>query len=282
MAQAPTAQRRTNRGAPALPDREVPGARRRRILRRCSTVLIAAGVLLVLDAGVTVAWQEPITAYTTSRTQQRLADDLDRLRAAPVTPAEQAALATLTDQRRRIALLARSLQRSATRGDAVGRIRIPAIGASFVVVDGTSAADLRKGPGLYDGMAFPGAGPVAAIAGHRTTYLAPFRNIDELHRGDPITVAMPYATFTYAVQRTRIVAPDDFSILTPHGGAPVLVLTACHPLFSASQRIVVTAVLVRSEPGVTLARSGRPGGAGIQRPANGLLSGPPPVDTDPR
>lgn len=224
----------------------------RRALRALSTVLIVAGVLLLLDAGITLAWQEPVSALYAKLTQDRLGGDLDDLLDAGPTGLEQRVLDRLEGDDRRLAFLARSLKRRLDDGEAAGRIRIPKIGVNYVVVDGTSTAALRKGPGLYRQTGFPGVNGTVAIAGHRTTYAAPFRDIDDLKRDDRITVQMPYATFTYAVERKRIVDPDALWVLrrTDHDR---LVLSACHPLYSAAQRVVVFARLVRTEPrGVAL------------------------------
>jgi sortase A len=226
--------------APAKP-------RARRSVRALSTVLIVAGTLLLLDAGLTLAWQEPVSALYAKLTQGRLGGDLEDLERGGLTPAEERALLTLEGDRRRLAFLARSLKRRLKEGDAAGRIRIPAIGASFVVVDGTGAAALRTGPGFFPQRPFPGAGGTTAIAGHRTTYLAPFRKIDKLRKGARIVVEMPYGRFTYEVEGTRIVKPSEFSV-TRRVGYDRLVLSACHPLYSAAQRIVVFARLSRTEP----------------------------------
>jgi sortase A len=233
--------------------------RRRRILRGLSTVLILVGALVLLDAGVTLVWQEPVTALQTRVRQHGLQGDLERLEAQGPTRLEARALAGLADDRRRIAFLARSLQRRTADGDAIGTLVIPRLGADFVMVKGSDPGDLRKGPGTYDGTALPGVPGTAAVAGHRTTYLAPFRHVDDLRRGDRITVEMPYATFTYRVQRTQIVAADALWILRPTG-YDRLVLTACHPLFSAAQRIVVFARL----SAVTPLRAARTGGQGSE------------------
>ncbi len=219
----------------------------RRALRSLSTVLIVAGGLLLMDAVATVVWQEPITALTTRITQDHLEEDLSRLQSATPTALEVRALQGLRTTRRRVAFLARRLARTAKPGSAVGRISLPTIGAGFVVVKGASAADLRKGPGIYEETPFPGAPGTTAIAGHRTTYLAPFRHVDDLRHGDPITLRMPYATLTYVVQDTKIVSPDDLAVIAT-ARYDRLVLTACHPLFSASQRIVIFARLVRIVP----------------------------------
>jgi sortase A len=216
--------------------------RTRSILRGVSTVLIAAGALMLIDAALTVAWQEPVTALIAKLRQQQLGDDLNKLEQAGPTPVEQRALDHLHTDRQRIAFLARSLRRRLNDGDAAGRIRIRKIHASFVIVKGTDPAVLRKGPGIYDHTPFPGARGTTGIAGHRTTYLAPFRHIDELKPGDDIEIDMPYATFHYRVQHRQIVKPDSVWIIRrmPYDR---LVLSACHPLYSAAQRLVVFARL---------------------------------------
>jgi len=234
---------------PVDPPGRRPGrrSRRGRALRGLSSVLLVAGSLLVADAAATVLWQEPVTAFLSSRTQAGLGSDLEDLEAAGPTSVERRALRTLPSPDRRVAFLARSLQRRAKPGEAVGRVQIPAIGLSEVVVAGSQPADLRKGPGFYDDIGLPGVPGTAAIAGHRTTYGAPFRNVDDLRRGDEIRVRMPYGTFVYAVERTRIVQPSDTWVLDRRS-FDRLVLTACHPLFSAAQRIVVFARLESTRP----------------------------------
>ena len=219
----------------------------RPFLRALSTVLIAAGVLLLADAGLTLAWQEPVSALYAHVTQGQLGDDLEKLEKAGPTPLETKALKSLPDEKRRLAFLGRSLKQRLDGGDAAGRLRIPKIGVNYVVLDGTSSAYLRKGPGFFPETPFPGSGGTTAIAGHRTTYGAPFNDIDDLERGDAIVVEMPYARFEYRVQQTRIVDPDAFWV-TNRVGYERLVLSACHPLYSAAHRIVVFARQVRVEP----------------------------------
>ncbi len=115
------------------------------------------------------------------------------------------------------------------------------------MVEGTDTATLRKGPGHYPETRLPGQGGTVGVAGHRTTYLAPFRTIDELRRGERIILEMPYATFTYRVQKQEIVEPTQTSVIDDVGYER-LVLSACHPLYSAEQRIIVFARLARVEP----------------------------------
>ena len=216
-------------------------------LRALSTVLIVAGVLILCDAALTFVWQEPVSALYASIVQSRLDDDLRRLEAARADARDRAALRALRDARLRMAFLARDLSDRAKRGSAVGRIVIPRLRATFVVVDGTDTASLRKGPGIYDDLPFPGAPGTTAIAGHRTTYRAPFRHIDRLQRGDAIVIEMPYGRFEYEVQHSRIVAPTELSVVR-RVAYDRLVLSACHPRYSAAKRIVVSARLTAAQP----------------------------------
>ena len=209
-------------------------------LRALSTVLIVAGTLLILDAGVTLAWQEPVSAIYADIQQSHLRSQLDHLEANALAPRLRRALRKLPSSGKKIAFLARMERRTVAEGHALGRIKIPKIGASFVVVQGTNTSDLQKRPGHYPATPLPGVHGTVAIAGHRTTYLAPFRHIDELKHGDTIRLEMPYGLFTYSVMRVQVVKPTALWITEPVG-YDQLVLSACHPLYSASHRIVVFA-----------------------------------------
>ena len=203
-------------------------------------MLIATGVLLVLDAVLTVVWQEPVTAIYAKVHQDQLGGDLDKLNKAPVRPSERGVLGLLHSDQQRIAFLARSLRRHVHDGQAIGRLRIPHIHANYVMVEGTDAAALRKGPGHYPATPLPGMPGTVGVAGHRTTYLAPFNKLDKLRKGDQVQLEMPYAVVTYRVERTRIVKPTAIWV-TKRVGYDRLVMTACHPKYSAAKRIVVFA-----------------------------------------
>ena len=217
----------------------------RRALRTLSTVLIVAGALLLADAALTLLWQEPVSAVYGRIQQDQLEGQLKDLEKAPIAAVDQRALRRL-DASRRLAFAARSLKRRSKAGDALGRIRIPEIGVSDVFVEGTAAPDLRRGPGHYPATPLPGQRGTVAIAGHRTTYGAPFHDVDQLRRGDRIELDMPYGRFTYRVERLRIVKPTAVEV-TDAVGYDRLVLSACHPLYSAAQRIIVFARLERAE-----------------------------------
>ena len=112
------------------------------------------------------------------------------------------------------------------------------------MVQNTDAASLEKGPAHYEGTPLPGQKGTVGIAGHRTTYLAPFRHLDQLDHGDTVVIRMPYGIFRYRVEGSSIVAPDDVQVLDPVGHNR-LAMTACHPLYSDSERIAVFAKLVK-------------------------------------
>jgi sortase A len=192
------------------------------VLRFVASVMMVSGTLLIADAGVTLLWQEPVSAFVANREQGELKK-------------------AFFDPPRRV------IRRQPLKGDAIARIELPSIGISEYVVEGTDTASLRKGPGHYPETPLPGDPGTTAIAGHRTTYGAPFRKIDQLRRGEPITLDMPDGRFIYRVQRTKIVDDQDLSVLD-EVGYQRLVLSACHPLYSAAQRVIVFARFLRREP----------------------------------
>lgn len=199
----------------------------RAVLRFVASVMMVSGVLLLADAGATLLWQEPVSAFVAERQQGQLERQLDD----PV-------------------IVKRVIERKPLKGDAIGKIIIPKIDVDEYVVEGTDTASLRKGPGHYPDTPLPGARGTVAIAGHRTTYGAPFRDIDKLEHGDMIVVDMPDHRYVYRVERSKIVQPTDLSVLAPVGHDR-LVLSACHPLYSAAERIVVFArEIVRQRPRV--------------------------------
>jgi sortase A len=195
--------------------------RMRAVLRFVASVMIVSGVLLIAEAGITLLWQEPVSAVVAEREQAALKD-------AFFDPPE------------------RVLRREPLKGDAIARIEVPAIGVSEYVVEGTDTADLRKGPGHYPDTPLPGEQGTAAIAGHRTTYGAPFRDIDDTKPGQVIRVDMPDGRFIYRVEEVRIVDDSELSVLDPVGYRR-LMLSACHPLYSAAERVIVFARQVRRE-----------------------------------
>jgi sortase A len=185
-------------------------------------VMMVSGVLLISDAALTLAWQEPVSAYLAERQQVKLEKAL-------IDPP------------------ARVVRKEPLPGDALGKLLIPSIGVSEYVVEGTDSDELRKGPGHYPDTPLPGQHGTSAIAGHRTTYGAPFRKLDQVKKGDRIVVELPYGTFVYRVERTQVV--DDSALwVTKRVGHDRLVLTACHPLYSAAQRIVAFARLTERRP----------------------------------
>jgi sortase A len=219
----------------------------RRLIRDISSVLIISGGLLLLDAGATLLWQEPVTALIATIERSQVNKQFLSYHSHPLTRLDQHVLVGLPSERSKIAFLARKEEREVSTGDAIGSIQIPKIGVDNNIIQGTDTADLQRGPGHYPETSFPGLGQTVAIAGHRTTYLAPFRNVNMLSHGDKIVLNMPYGRFTYVVQYDRIVPPTQVSVVD-NQGYDRLVLSACNPLYSAAQRIIVFAKLADVQP----------------------------------
>jgi sortase A len=216
--------------------------------RRFGTVLIVGGLVLLAYAAAVYFWRDPVTDLYQRYQQHQLSSELDRafedFRQETRSPRGLVG----TDRRRSvIAGYARRFGRQMEQGDAIGRIRIPEIDVSDVVVHGTRwSQDLSRGPGHYERTSLPGLGKTVGIAGHRTTFGAPFRNIDDLERGDEIVLELPYGTFRYRVFAHEIVESDDWSVIRGRGFDTVM-LSACHPLYSSSQRWIVYGRLVEVE-----------------------------------
>src|ERR1700733_13590399 len=198
--------------------------RSQRAMRALAALLILAGTVALIDAGVTLVWQEPFSALYAKLRQDHLSGALAKVEHAAPTAEEQRQLIDLGDVRHRVAYLAGRLEGHAKDGSPVGRIEIPRIGASFVVVKGTGTSDLESGPGIYSETVFPGMAGTTAIAGH----------------------PMPYAHFPYRVIAKRVVAPTDVNAAVGNVGYSRLVLSACTPLFSAAKRLLIYARLVRT------------------------------------
>lgn len=214
-----------------------------RALRILSTALITAGIVIFIDVGMTLAWREPVSSIYGSIKQSEARDQLNDLESKFPTNRDLKKVKPISDPRKRITALADIFaKRHAETGQAIGRIEIPRFDLDAVLIEGTDTASLEHGPGHYPYTPLPGQGGTVGIAGHRTTYLAPFRHIDSLKPGDKIFVDMPYAQFEYTMQSFRIVAPSQTDITDPVG-YPRLVLTACNPLYSAAQRYAVFAKL---------------------------------------
>jgi sortase A len=226
--------------------------------RRLGVVLAVLGVLVAAYAATVVFWRDPATDLYARWKQHELSEDLDEAFAeqepivalpaageAEAAPTEEELLAA---EKLAVAHAANELHAKLKLGKALGRLTVPRMGLRTVFVHGTRwGADLSQGPGHFTQTSLPGVGRTMAIAGHRTTFGAPFRDIDELRKGDPIKVELPYATFHYRVFAHEIVDNEDWSVIRDRG-FDTLVLSACHPLYSAKQRWIVYARLVQVDP----------------------------------
>ena len=219
----------------------------RRFARVTGGLLIVAGVLTLAWAITVWRWQDPFTALYTHWQQNKLSHALEQeIQAYRPTPAP-GKKRDLAAERRAIALDARRFQHEATTGQAIGRIVIGRIGLNMVLVNGTDHETLKKGPGRDPRTYMPGENRLVYIAGHRTTYLAPFSDINDIRPGDYIRIEMPYGTFVYRATHHRIVKADDLSVLRSPDHE-LLELQACHPRFFATHRYIVYANLVSVRP----------------------------------
>ena len=223
--------------------------------RRLGTVLIVGGLLVLAYAAAVLFWRDPVTdlynRYQQNKLESALEHEFEAWDAGP-PPAVADAGDDEMDAAPRPGVMtardARRFLRGLEQGQAFGRIHIPRIGVESIVVHGTRwGADLSRGPGHYERTTVPGLGKTVGIAGHRTTFGAPFRKIDKIKAGDEITLEMPYATFRYRVFQHEIVDEKDWSVIRDRG-FDTLMLSACHPLYGSSERWIVYAKLVAVQP----------------------------------
>jgi len=220
------------------------GAEPRRLVRTLGLLLVVSGTAIVLWGVLVWLWQDPFTALYTRYEQHRLAQTYERRVREfrlPVLQLPARARPRPEVERRIVRGAARRYRLDSHEGDALGRIVVPRLGLRMVFVDGTSPSTLQLGPGRDLRTLLPGEGGLVYIAGHRTTYLAPFSHIDSLRRGDRITLQLPYGTFVYRVTGHVIVPSGDLSVLRPRNHE-VLALQACNPRFFATQRYIVYAL----------------------------------------
>jgi sortase A len=209
----------------------------RRIVAGIGRTCIAAGVLILLF----VAYQLWGTGLAEARSQDRLRSDfLDALE----SPGSSTTTTSTSspDSSTEATTTTLSAAPPTPTGEAVAIIRIPKIGVEKAVVEGVGVAALKQGPGHYPTTPMPGQPGNAAIAGHRTTYGAPFYRLDELGAGDLIQVTTRQGEFTYAVRDQHVVKPSQNEVLAP-SDQNLLTLTTCNPRFSAAQRLVIVAEL---------------------------------------
>src|SRR5262249_41809627 len=206
----------------------------RRTARALGTLMLVGGVAVLIWVVVVWQWQDPFTAAYTTWKQHQLSQSYEK-RYRDYEPPEQVesvakaqAASTAGQIAAEVRAEAKRYRHDSKRGQAIGRIRIPRLGLNMVLVDGTDDGSLEKRPGLDRRTYMPGEGQLSYIAGHRTTYLAPFAHIERMRPGDSVTIELPYATFVYRVFMHRIVTADDMAVLRSHG-REIVMLQACHP-----------------------------------------------------
>jgi sortase A len=212
----------------------------RAALRGTGELLMTTGVVVLLFAVYSLYG----TGLQTARAQSELREDLQQSWAMqPQSPSGRTA--------------ARAPVPPPVLGEGVAVLRVPRLGPDYqpVVVEGVGREELKRGPGHYPGSAMPGEVGNFVLAGHRTTYGAPFGRYGELELGDPVTVERRGEVFTYRIVSREIVAPDDVAVMLPvprqAEAAPtqaLLTLITCHPQYSARQRLILTAALESTQP----------------------------------
>jgi sortase A len=212
--------------------------------RRLGTFLLVIGIGVLAWAATVYLWKDPFTTAYTAYEQRRLESNLERefetWKPTPVPKPVSRPSPTPKPRHDDVTREARLFRLASDDGDAIARLHVPRLDLDIVVVNGTSASDLRRGPGRHEETFMPGEGKLVYVAGHRTTYGAPFSDINQLEPGDTISMELPYGTVEYRVTSHRIVDDNDLSVLES-GGPEQLVLQACHPRFFASQRYLVYA-----------------------------------------
>ena len=219
----------------------------RRVARLAGTVLMALGVLAVIWGFVVWQWGDPATGLYTRWQQRQLRAELSEVqrRYKPVTPKPASTANPAAERAAVTAAIRRQAERLRTethKGDALGRIHVRRLGLNMVVVDGTDHDSLERGPGIDRRTHLPGQGQLVYIAGHRTTFGAPFSRIDRLRPGDRIELEMPYGTFTYRVSSHVIVPaerPRPAPLARPRGGR------TCRPVTRDSRRASDTSSMRR-------------------------------------
>ena len=225
----------------------------RRVVGAVGRVFITVGLLILLF----VAYQLWGTGLYTAREQDELERQFTSALASegqptPTTGSTPSTTAPATPSSSTTTTTTEPPPPPPPEGEAVARIRIPKIGIDSIVVNGVNREDLRKGPGHYPDTPLPGQEGNSAIAGHRTTYGAPFGDLDQLSEGDLIQVRTLQGSFKYRVSEQLIVRPSDIAVIDPtpvnptnpaEGFLATLTLTTCNPKYSAAQRLVIHADL---------------------------------------
>lgn len=239
-------------GGPAGPAQPPSRHRVARVVGAVGRLMMTSGVVILL----LVAYQLWGTSLQTNRAQGELADEFAGLvgdgGTEPSSTTTEATTTTEGPSETTPAQVAPTVTPPGA-GEVIGSFRIPAIGRNtpYYTVEGTGTDQLKRGAAHYPGTPLPGQAGNAAVAGHRTTYGAPLHDVDDLVPGDEIFFETVQGEFTYAVREVKIVDPDDVSVIQPQNPTPekpegenLLTLTACHPKYSAAQRIIVVAELV--------------------------------------
>lgn len=241
-----------------------------RLLDAVGLLLIAVGVLLLAFT----AYQLWGTGIEQARSQDRLAEQFATSVSLPASSASATTVPAPTVPATGAPDSPSTTGTVPRHGDAVGRMQIPSIGVDEWMVAGARLDDLEKGPGVFAGSVLPGQTGNFAVAGHRTSYGAPFGSLDKLREGDDIIVTTADGEFTYKVTDSRIVPPSEVSVLAQVKDRAIATLVTCHPKWTSKNRLIVTAELAPVHtPALPtpLAVADYPGDAGSEQITPGWL-----------
>lgn len=232
----------------------------RHVVSGTGKALVTLGLLILLFVGYQLWGTGIYTARAQDQAERDFTAALDAARSTATTLPTAPPASTVTTT------VAPPAPPSPAERDVVAHLVIPKIGVDAYVLQGTNDASLRKGPGHYPATPYPGQQGNSAIAGHRTTYGAPFSELDALQVGDVIRVATLQGSFEYRVYDSLVVSPDDMAVLGPDPTrAATITLTTCNPKYSAAERLIVRGALVIPPGAVPLASSVDPDDPVVQR-----------------
>jgi sortase A len=221
---------------------QVPSKVVRRAVAAFGRILVTLGLLVLLFVAYELWGTGLITARAQSHLKHQFQQELQQVQDAPTIT-----VPTKPGKRPSKPIVNPRVLIAPPEGNAIGLIKIPKIGVNWWFVEGVQLTDLAKGPGHYPGTPLPGQVGNAAIAGHRTTHGAPFFRVNELNPGDKIHITTLAGKYTYVVtQKPFAVDPTDYAVVANTPTA-TLTLTSCNPRYSAAQRIIIKARLVKNQ-----------------------------------
>jgi sortase A len=216
----------------------------RLVVRTSAELLVTLGLVVVAFAVYVVFWSDVQNAAA----QSKLRDTFQ----AQVEQAARTQVVSGRGGKAKPAPIASDLP----SGSTLGVIRIPRLGDdwSWVMVEGVTDDDIAKGPGHFPGTAMPGQIGNFAVAGHRATHGEPFAHLDEVRKGDEVSIETVNGTYTYVVDGSKIVDPTAVGVIDPVPGKPgakpkkaLITLVTCNPRWGSTERMIISGHLTSTQ-----------------------------------